>query len=266
MFHSNSAYSNIFKLVFLFNFRPTTSLTSYSASNYTSPIDIISQKSTSLCPKQLSNKNVTQYSIFYGTSESNAKIIASISPNGSVNWFEPDFQDTIKFIDNSFHLIYNSSSLINQQKIACEAPATDNISECTSVACIKTRYLWWKYDKQLLDKTFKLNYCRHNDKFVSNIIKNVENGMLECKKDHTFIPRKAGIDLKYFWILTRKKSFNDDKVIIVGTNESDSIEFSKIWRKKVPTSFLPNFVHKNERKWKCCRNLQRYFTCFLPSD
>ena len=240
MFHSNSAYSKIiFKLIFFFNSRPSASLTSYSASNYTSPIDIISQKSTDLCPKQLSkqlsNKNITQYSIFHQklTSENRvANRVASILPNGSVHWFEPQFQDTIKFIDNSFHLIYNFTSIIGQQKIACEAPISDQISECTSVACIKSKYLWWKYDKRLLDKTFKLNYCRHSDKFVSNIIKNVENGMLECKKDHTFIPRKPGIDLQYFWILTRKKSFNDDKVTIVGTNESDSIEFSKIWRKK----------------------------------
>ena len=48
----------------------------------------------------------------------------------------------------------------------------------------------------------QVNYCSYNDKFVSNIIKDVTNGTLECKRDYTFIPLKQNIEIQYIWILT----------------------------------------------------------------
>lgn len=232
---TTKSHSTIFKLLNLITALPlTSSLISHSLSTNTAPIDIISKKHLNLCP---ASSESPSFSLYYEVQDQHYAVLAATSfKNGTLKWSSNStfLKNLVQIQNNSFYFNYNSSSKINNLKIACENSNFQN-KTCSDVDCVKSYYLWWKYDKQFLDQQYKLNYCKHSDKFISNIIKNVENGTLECKKDHTFIPRDtktSKISLEYIWILTRKKSFKESKTDYISTGESDFINFSSVYRPK----------------------------------
>ena len=80
----------------------------------------------------------------------------------------------------------------------------------------------------------QVNYCSYNDKFVSNIIKDVTNGTLECKRDYTFIPLKQNIEIQYIWILTDENiltNLENSDDIYISTAKSDWIDFKTVYEK-----------------------------------